>query len=84
MSFDNYSQDDLRIFADKNRMLENDDHYTTLAMFLRPQGSNMRPKCTHNGRKRAVIKIREKKFPDGPGAPKKRDPEFRREIIGYE
>ena len=37
--------------SENDEMLENDDPYSTLAMFLRPKGSNMRSKCAQNGRK---------------------------------
>ena len=34
-------------------MLENDDPYSTFAVFLRPEGSKMRAKCSQNVPKRA-------------------------------
>ena len=37
--------------SENSEMLENDDPYSIFAMFLRPEGSNMRSKCSKNAQK---------------------------------
>ena len=37
--------------SENSEMLENDDPYSIFAMFLRPEGSKMRSKCSKNAQK---------------------------------
>ena len=40
-----------RARSENSEMLENDDPYSIFAMFLRPEGSKMRAKCSKNAQK---------------------------------